>query len=332
MINYCTHVEIQKAVFEISYQDRLMFLGSCFAEQIGMKMKENGWNACINPYGVLYNPLSVISGCKRLLQPEPFVESDLFEYNGMFHSFMHHGKFSGQRVAEVLKEMNNALSVASGCFRSISYLFITLGTSFVYRLKSDGQTVANCHKLPADKFERALLTVDQIVEECSALLNDLYTVNPSVKVIFTVSPIRHWKDGAHGNQISKSILLLAEQALVDKYAGKIFYFPAYELMMDELRDYRFYADDLFHPSNVAVDYLWERFCDCSMDTDTKNDLKEMESIRRDIAHRSFHPTTALHKKFLLQTFNKIIRLQTKNPYICISNEERVVASRLQDLS
>ena len=332
MINYCTHVEIPKSAFDISYTDRLMFLGSCFAEQIGMMMKEHGWNAYINPYGVLYNPLSVIAGCKRLLQPAPFGESDLFEYNGMYHSFMHHGKFSGQLAVNVLKEMNNALSVASDSLRAISYLFITLGTAYVYRLKSDGRVVANCHKLPADRFNRALLTIDRIVDEWSALLNNLYAVNPSVKVIFTVSPVRHWKDGAHGNQLSKSILLLAEQELVDKYAGRIFYFPAYELMMDELRDYRFYADDLLHPSKVAVDYLWERFCDCSMDADTKNDLKEMESILRDIAHRPFHPATGLHKKFLLQIFNKIIRLQSKNPYICISNEEREIASRLQELS
>ena len=332
MINYCTHVEIPGSAFEISYADRLMFLGSCFAEQIGTKMKEHGWNACINPYGVLYNPLSVIAGCKRLLQPEPFTESDLFEYNGMFHSFMHHGRFSGQLAVSVLKEMNDALTAASDGFRSISYLFVTWGTAFVYRLKSDGRVVANCHKLPADRFERALLTVDGIVDEWSALLNGLYAVNPSVKVIFTVSPIRHWKDGAHGNQLSKSTLLLAEQALVDKYAGRIFYFPAYELMMDELRDYRFYADDMLHPSKVAVDYLWERFCDVSMDANTKNDLKEIASIRRDIAHRPFHPATGQYKKFLLQTFNKIIRLQSKNPYICISNEEREVAGRLQELS
>jgi len=332
MINYCTRIDIPKSPFDINYRDRLMFLGSCFTEHIGMKMKEHGWEVCINPFGVLYNPSAVASGCKRLLNPEPFVESDLFEYNGLFHSYMHHGKFSGHSAADVLTEINNTLSVTADCFSKISCLVITFGTAYAYRLKSDGRTVANCHKLPAGHFERALLTVSQIVDEWSAALDNLFAVNASVKVIFTVSPVRHLKDGAHGNQLSKSILLLAEQALTDKYAGRLFYFPAYELMMDELRDYRFYADDLLHPSKVAVDYIWERFCDMYMDTGVKDDLKEVESVLRDVSHRPFHQSTDLHKQFLLQTFNKIKRLQAKNPYICLSKEESEIASRLQNLT
>ena len=332
MIAYCKHIEMPKSPFGISYQDRLMFIGSCFAEQIGMKMKEHGWNVCINPFGVLYNPLSVAAGCKRLLNPEPFVENDLFEYNGMYHSFMHHGKFSGTSIREVLWNMNNALSVAATCFSKISFLLITFGTAWVYRLNKDGQIVANCHQLPSDHFNSTLLTIDQIVNEWSAALDLFFTVNASAKVILTVSPVRHWKDGAHGNQLSKSILLLAEQALIDKYPGRIYYFPAYELMMDELRDYRFYADDMLHPSKIAIDYIWERFCDVSMNNGVKDDLKEVESVLRDVSHRPFHPSTGHYKQFLLQTINKIKRVQKKNPYICISKEEKEIAERLQELA
>jgi hypothetical protein len=332
MINYCTHVEIPISSLEISYKDRLMFLGSCFAENIGIKTVEHGWDACVNPFGVLFNPLSVASGCRRLLNPEePFTEHDLFEHDGMFHSFKHHGKFSGPSVTKVLTEMNKELSLAADCFRKITCLLITFGTASVYRLKSDGRVVANCHKLPATQFERELLTVGQIVEEWSDLLDKFFAANTSAKVIFTVSPVRYWKDGAHGNQLSKSVLLLAEQALTDKYAGRIFYFPAYELMMDELRDYRFYADDLLHPSKIAIDYIWERFCETYMNTDTKIVVKEVESVLRDISHRPFQPSTDHHKQFLMQTLNKIKRIKEKNPYICIANEENEIISRLQGL-
>ena len=332
MINYCTRIDIPKSVFDIGYQDRLMFIGSCFADQTGLKMVEHGWDACVNPFGVLYNPLSVATGCYRLLKPEPFVDSDLFEYNRLFHSFMHHGQFSGQSVEATLAKMNDSLAEAASYFSTMSCLVITFGTAYVYRLKSDGRTVANCHKLPAAYFDRELLTVDRIVGEWSVLLETIRSVNTSLKVIFTVSPIRHWKEGAHGNQISKSILLLAEQTLVEKYPRLTSYFPSYELMMDELRDYRFYADDLLHPSKVAVDYIWERFCEAYLGNDVIDDLKEFEAIHRDIHHRPYHPSSASYKHFLMQTLLKIKRLKAKNSYICTSKQEKEIIDRLQELS
>ena len=329
MINYCTLVEIPKPVFEISYKDRLMFLGSCFAEQMGSKMKEHGWDANINPFGVLYNPLSVASACRRILNPVPFVEGDLFEHNGMMHSFMHQEHFSNQSAEAALAKINETLSVAASYLPTLSCLVVTFGTSYIYRLKSDGRLVANCHKLPAAYFDRERLTVDQIVEEWSVLLEELKTDNSALRVIFTVSPIRHWKDGAHGNQISKAILLLAEQALTEKYAGWTSYFPAYELMMDELRDYRFYADDLLHPSKVAVDYIRERFCDVYLDTPTKMDLKEVEAILCDANHRPFNPSSESNKRFLMKILDKIKRLQSKNPYICLAKTEKEITERLR---
>ena len=332
MINYCTRVDIPKSSFDMSYQDALMFLGSCFAEQIGQRMMEHGWSGCVNPFGVLYNPLSVALGCTRILKPEPFAEEDLFVHNGMVHSYMHHGKFSDRLPDTALAAMNVALKEAAAIFCKINCLVITFGTAYVYRLKSDGRVVANCHKMPASLFARDLLTVDQIVDEWSELLERCRSINPLLKVIFTVSPIRHWKDGAHFNQISKSTLLLAEHALVEKYAGMASYFPAYELMMDELRDYRFYADDLLHPSKMAIDYIWERFCDVYMGADTKDALKEMEAIHRDMLHRPFNPSSETHKQFLTQILLKIKRLHEKNRYICMANAEREITNRLKNLS
>ena len=329
MINYCTFIDIPKSAFAIGYRDRLMFSGSCFAEQIGARMREHGWDTLVNPFGVLYNPSSIALGIRRLLKPEPFVEKEVVEYDGMAHSFMHHGQFSDPSVDVALAKMNNSLTEASSYLPRLSCLVITFGTAYVYVLKSDGRTVANCHKLPASLFERELLTVERIVDEWSDLLDQLFSFNASLKVIFTVSPIRHWKDGAHANQISKSVLLLAEQALMETFADRLSYFPAYELMMDELRDYRFYADDLLHPSTVAIDYIWERFCDAYMDSDTKEVLKVMEDINRDLLHRPFHASSEANQHFLKKIAEKISDLKHRNPYLCTSKQEREIEERLQ---
>ena len=328
MINYCTQIDIPKPAFEMSYQDRLMFIGSCFAEQIGTRLKEHGWNTRVNPFGVLYNPSSIAAGCERLLQPAPFVASDLFEYDGMFHSFGHHSRFSNASAEEALTVMNNALSDASSYLSTISCIVITFGTASVYHLKSDGRTVANRHKLPDYHFDRSMLTVSQIVDEWSVLLEKIHSVNASLRVIFTVSPIRHWKDGAHANQISKSVLLLAEQALTEQFSGWTTYFPAYELMMDELRDYRFYADDMLHPSAMAMDYIWERFLETYMDDATKADVKEAEAICRNLQHRPFNPSSENYKQFLQQTLTRLKHLQEKNPYLCMANEEKEIKNRM----
>lgn len=329
MIDYCTYINIPASGLEITYGDRLLFLGSCFADNIGSKMKVYRFDVDVNPFGVLYNPLSVGLGCKRLLNPEPFTEADLFYHNGLYHSFSHHGKFSGVSVTDCLDGINRSLDFASDHFRCLSCLVVTFGTAFVYRLKETGQVVANCHKLPEVQFDRQLLTVDEIVSEWSALLEQIRLENPALKVIFTVSPIRHWKDGAHLNQLSKATLLLAEQVLVDKYPDWVSYFPAYELMMDELRDYRFYADDMLHPSKIAVEHIWERFCDTYMDESVKGVMKEIESVNRALSHRALNPSSEMHKQFLMQTLLKLQRLQNKYPYICLSEEEKELTIRLQ---
>lgn len=329
VINYCTYIDIPKTIFDITYEERLMFLGSCFADHIGSKMAAYRFNVHVNPFGVLYNPLSVGLSCRRLLSPTPFTESDLFYHNDMYHSFAHHGKFSRVSMTDCLAGINETLDGASEHFRQLSCLVITFGTAYAYRLKDGGQVVANCHKLPEAQFDRELLTVREIVDEWSVLLELIRSENPALKVIFTVSPIRHWKDGAHMNQLSKAILLLAEQALTEKYPDWVFYFPAYELMMDELRDYRFYADDLLHPSKVAIDYIWERFCDTYTDATTREVMKEVEGVNRALHHRPLNPSAEVHKQFLIQTLLKLQRLQHKYPYICLSEEEKEIANRLQ---
>ena len=331
MISYSTYIDIPNSDFEIAYKDGVMFIGSCFAENIGMKMAEYRFNVEINPFGTLYNPLSVASCCRRLLYPKAYVSEDLFFHNEMYHSFMHHGEFSGISETDCLGKMNTSLHSTAEHFRDASYLIITFGTSYVYRNKCDGQIVANCHKLPAAQFEMELLTVDMIVAEWSGLLSSIRRINPSMKVIFTVSPIRHLKEGAHQNQISKAILLLAVEALIKQSSGNISYFPAYELILDELRDYRFYADDMLHPSPVAIDYIWERFCNTYMCEDTKKNMIEVGVINKALSHRPFNAFTDAYKAFLIQTLLKIQQLQDKNPYICLSEEKERLTSKLHNL-
>jgi hypothetical protein len=330
MISYCTYIKIPESPFKITYKDSSLFIGSCFAGNMGYKMSEYGFNVEVNPFGVLYNPLSVSSACRHMLNPKPFTGDDLFFHNGMYHSFAHHGRFSDVSANKCLSGLNTSLRQSAVHIRNISRLIVTFGTAFVYRHKSSGAVIANCHKLPESDFIRECLSADEITDEWSALLNELRHKNPLLKIIFTVSPIRHWKDGAHLNQISKSTLLLAEQMLAEQYPGQVLYFPAYELMMDELRDYRFYAEDMIHPSPQAIHYIWERFCDTCMDKQTLSYMKEVEDINKRLNHKPLTSNDEAYKQFLMQTLLKIRRLQNENPDICISKEESEVEGRLRN--
>jgi hypothetical protein len=297
-----------------------MLIGSCFAENIGVKMEEMMFRALKNPFGVLYNPSSVANACIHLANPKPFTTGDLFLYNEMYNSFMHSSKFSHADRDECLRLINSSLTESAKRFASINHLIITFGTAYVYKLKSTGQTVANCHKLPAAQFIRERLTTDEIVDEWSSLLCKLLSINASMKVIFTVSPIRHFRDGAHLNQVSKATLLLAVQSLCEKFPDTATYFPAYELMMDELRDYRFYADDMLHPSPVAIDYIWERFCETYMEPSTRETIREALDLSKMLNHRPLNTSSVLYKQFLTETMLKTERFREKYPYICIPNE------------
>jgi hypothetical protein len=283
----------------------------------------------VNPFGVLYNPLSVAAACRRMLTPEPFTEDDLLWHEGLYHSLAHHGRFSNGSAAACLSAINASLNEAAKQIRTASYLAVTFGTAYVYRLKKSGTVAANCHKLPASDFVRERLTVDAIVAEWSALLEDLWRVQPSLKIICTVSPIRHRQDGAHPNQISKATLLLAEHALSEQYAGQVAYFPAYEIMIDELRDYRFYAEDMIHPSPQATDYIWERFADTYMNRETRSLMKVVERIHKSLKHKPFNPGSEAYRQFLMQTLSDIRQVKTKNAYICLSKEEEEVTNRLK---
>ncbi|MBP3517406.1 MAG: GSCFA domain-containing protein [Parabacteroides sp.] len=323
-MEFYTRISIPKAPFTFSHTEQTVLLGSCFAENIGKKLEENKFKTDLNPFGTLYNPSSIAEAIRMLLRPERFTGDDLFQHEGIYHSFSHHSRFSSSSETECLANINGRLFRSADALRESRRMILTFGTAWVYRLKSSGKVVSNCHKLPEKMFDRQLLTVEKIATEWKSLLLSLWEQNPDLKILFTVSPIRHWKDGAHGNQLSKATLLLAIDVLQKEFPERTAYFPAYEIMMDELREYRFYADDMLHPSPAAVEYIWERFTDNMLSTDSLTILKEWKNIQKAINHKPFQPESEAYKRFISQTLLKIERLNEKFPFFDMTNEvERI---------
>jgi hypothetical protein len=309
-----TKVQIPVSTLKIGYEDRIMTLGSCFAENMGKKMQEACFDTEVNPFGVLYNPVSIRNSIDVLIKNEPFSENDLFQYNSLWHSFSHSSLFSEISQEKCLEGINKRLATASRFLKKTDFLLITFGTAWVFEEQKSGKVVSNCHKLPADKFIRRRLTVDEIINDYTALISRLKTLFPTLSLIFTVSPIRHWKDGAHENNLSKSTLLLAVDALQKRFEN-VDYFPAYEIQLDELRDYRFYAADMLHPSEVAIDYIWKRFCDTYFSDETIKIMNELEQLSADVSHRPLHPESEEYLIFKNSIEKKKIELIKKYPFL-----------------
>jgi hypothetical protein len=315
-----SHIEWPKSTIELTFHDSIVMLGSCFAENIGNKLIEHKFHVDLNPFGIIYNPESIALSIMRLIDKKKFEDSSLVFHDGLFHSLSHHGRFSGISKEESLEKINAQLAFSAGNLQNADKLIITFGTSYVYRLRETGEAVANCHKLPSNLFTRQRLSVAEIVDRWSEALNRLFAINRKIIVLFTVSPIRYWQDGVHENQLSKSTLLLAIEELQQLFPARLIYFPAYELMMDELRDYRFYADDLFHPTDLAVEYIWERFVETYMSQQTQQDMKEISLIIKALSHRPFNRQSESYQHFISQTLLKIEQLGAKMPYICFKKE------------
>ena len=312
-MEFRTRIHIPKAVFSISHADRLMLFGSCFSENIGDKLLNYRFQADVNPFGILYNPLSISRAIKLLLVgKQPVSENDFIFHNEMYHSLMHHGDFSEIDKFECLENIFDRFYPAADFIRETDIFLITFGTAHIYKWKATGEVVGNCHKIPAEKFLRFRLSVDEIVAEWTEIISTIK--NKNAKFIFSVSPIRHWKDGAHENQISKSILHLAIDGLQSRF-DDVHYFPAYEILLDELRDYRFFSEDMMHPSSVAINYIWERFSETYFEDKTKRINEEWLHIYRAINHKPMNPKTEAHQKFLEQTELKMKVFFEKYPEV-----------------
>lgn len=326
-MDFRTSIIPDKPEFNIDYQSKLMLFGSCFAENIGAKLSYSNFDVNVNPFGILYNPASISKVLHLLLDKKVFTEKDIFKHRDIYYSFYHHGDFSSTDEADCLRKIQDSMEQASSDLLDRDILLITFGTAHIFNFRETDEIVSNCHKLPASLFSRKRLTVDEIVDEWSILIKKLREVNPQLKLLFTVSPVRHWKDGAHGNQLSKSILLLAIDKLQAQYAG-VFYFPAYELVLDDLRDYRFYEQDMLHPNNIAIDYIWEHFENTYFDNKTRDIIKEWEGIKRAVNHRPFNEHSTDHQSFLRQTLQKITKIEQKYPFLRCKEIKQDVEKRL----
>lgn len=252
-----TTVPVPHMPFKIDFATGIVSLGSCFADEIGTRLQEGDFFIELNPFGTLYNPASIASALHRLIEDRPIGMSDLVKYEDYWHSWHHHGSFSRSTAAATLATCNSRLHRAHCSLGNATLLMVTFGTAWVF--EHDGFVVANCHKVPPQQFVRRRMAVDDILALWHPLLDELHALYPQLQVLFTVSPIRHMADGAHGNQLSKSTLLLAIDQLVAAHAPQTTYYPAYELVLDELRDYRYFGPDMCHPSTLAVDIVWEHF-------------------------------------------------------------------------
>lgn len=329
MILHKTTIALEEPNFSIQYQDNILSIGSCFAQNIAQKLQDFYYNITINPFGTLYNPLSIRNSLGLLLNHYTFQKEDLFLHNGLWNSFQHHSSFSSPNLHQTLADINTQLQRARTQLQSSNLLIITLGTAWVYELKKTKKVVSNCHKLPASRFNRRRLSIPETVESLDNLLTYLHQNIPTLNVILTVSPIRHLKDGFIENQISKSTLLLACHELVQKHAF-IHYFPAYEIMMDDLRDYRYYADDLVHPSNLAIEYIWEQFSEQYLFTKEASLRKSITKVQKAIRHRSFNPTSERHQKFVQQQLNAIDKIQKKAPNLNLDSAKTHFLDQLID--
>ena len=255
MPNLTTPVVAPQLPFKVDYSTGIVSLGSCFADEIGARLQEGDFHVEQNSFGALYNPASIAAAVRRLMEDREIGMEDLVDHEGLWHSWHHHGSFSRTTPEETLAVCNDRIHLAHKALKEASLLMVTFGTAWVF--EKEGEIVANCHKLPPQMFVRSRMTVEEITALWQPLLQELEAYYPKLNVLFTVSPIRHMADGAHGNQLSKSTLLLAVDQLVD--GNRFFYFPSYEIVLDELRDYRFYDEKMTHPTSVAVDVVWERF-------------------------------------------------------------------------
>lgn len=316
-----TEVNIPPYHWTTGYHKWNLFIGSCFTENIGSRMETIKVPVEMNPFGILYNPVSVANSIRILLQQRMMTKRDLIEHQGLWHSFFHHSRFSTGSPEKTLEGVNSRIETSARFLRKTHFLFLTFGTAWIYKYNPTGEVVSNCHKIPEKHFTRLRLTPTDIVEDYRKLLPEIWKIQPDLKVIFTVSPIRHWKDGAMENQRSKAVLLLAIENLIKEFGLKqCNYFPAYEMVMDELRDYRFYEADMVHPSQVAIRYIWEKFKSALFDNESQKISLEVEKLISRFNHKPFNRFSPEHLDFLQKSMLKVQRLQKKIPYLDLSNE------------
>ncbi len=313
-MNLQTKIPLHSQEPKINYDSEVVLLGSCFAENIGKKFEYYKFKNNSNPFGILFHPKAIETFLWMASQDEKYTETDVFYHNERWHCFDAHSSLSNSDKDILVSDLNKGLSNTKKKITAATHIFITLGTSWVYRLKSLDMVVANCHKIPQQEFDKQLLSVEEVTQCLQNCIHLIQSLNTSAKIVFTISPVRHTKDGFIENTRSKSHLITAVHEVLDRDQN-VGYFTSYELMMDELRDYRFYTTDMLHPSELAIQYIWERFSEIWISEKTKTTMKQVEEVQKGLIHKPFNPNSKQHTAFLQKLSSKKNQLQKEYPFM-----------------
>ncbi len=316
----------------IAYPDKIMLVGSCFTENIGAKLQFHLFETLQNPHGILFNPVSVRNALMDYIHGKVYTREDLFFLNDVWNCWHHHSRFSGVTQEEALQKINNSIATAHDFLKKANHLVITLGSAWLYTLNeqagdSHGMVVANNHKAPSHWFTKKLLTPNELLLSLQQVQKALLAFNPKLNIIYTISPVRHLREGLVENNRSKAILIQAVHELVEKESNCV-YFPAYEYVIDDLRDYRFYSEDLVHPNYLATNYVWERLMETYMNASTQALMKQIAEIQLAISHKPFFEGSSEHQKFLLSYLEKTQQLANQFPHLSLQNHIQFFKSHI----
>jgi len=334
-MDFMVNIDLKELPRPINYRDKILLTGSCFTEHIGSALADTKFSVLQNPNGILFDPASVCKSLLSYIENKQYSESDLFQLNEVWHSWQHHSRFSSINVKEAVRAINVSQQNAHVFVKEANWLIITLGSSFSYRLTGlspypssrpggtgsdgEGSGVANCHRAPAQWFTKHLLAIDETISMLENCYHQLRQFNPGLNIIFTVSPVRHLRDGVVENNRSKARLLEAVHHIVGKF-DNVYYFPAYELVMDVLRDYRFYDVDLVHPNYMATEFVVEKFSETCIDELSRQVMQDIKKIVTARKHKAFQPETRAHHEFLKNYFEKVKILQKEYPFLDLQAE------------
>ncbi len=307
-MNFRTNIPLQKERNQIDYKTAVLLIGSCFSENIYNTLAYYKFNVNSNPFGILFNPKAIEKLIYNAINLKKYTSKDIFQLNEQWHCFDAHSDLSKPTSAQLLDTLNTKINDTHQQLNAVTHLLITLGSAWVYRFIETDSLVGNCHKVPQKKFLKHLLTVDEINNSLEAICTLVKSINPKINIIFTVSPVRHLKDGFVENNLSKAHLLTAIHQIINK-RKQLYYFPSYEIMMDDLRDYRFYNSDMIHPNKTAITYIWEQFTQVWIHKNAQPIMKEVDAIQKGLAHKPFNPKTKQHQQFLAALQQKITTLK-----------------------
>jgi len=314
MSSFRTLIKAKKQEPVIDYNSKILLIGSCFTEHVSKKLDYYKFNTLTNPFGILFNSSAIKIAIQQIVENRLYTKTNLVQHNDLWHSFNHHSQFSSPNYKKTLKNINVKIIEANQFIKDASHIIITLGTAWVYTHNKSHNIVANCHKIPQQDFTKSLQNTSQIINDLNHVYAGIKSINPAAKLLFTVSPIRHLRNGFAENMLSKAHLISAIQTHIKSKIDS-FYIPCYEIMMDDLRDYRFYKSDMIHPNSTAINYIWDFFKNCWISDKTNQTMEKIDSIQKDLQHRPFNKDTETYLKFKINLDKKIAILKVNYPSI-----------------